>query len=93
MKNFLYKTISTSSVIRTLIYDVRHNFLAVHFKSGTVWIYKQVPLEIYDGLCSAQSVGSFFNSHIRNLYESEQFMTASEWAAEKEKVFDASQEE
>lgn len=87
---FLHKKISTSSVMRTILYDITHSALIVHFNSGTVWIYWDVPLEVYDGLISADSVGNYFNTHVRNFYNSEQYMTASEWKNYRELNIDAS---
>jgi|694.fasta_scaffold127220_5 hypothetical protein len=42
--------------------------LMVTFNTGSIWIYNEVPFEIYSALVKAHSHGKFFNSNIRNMY-------------------------
>lgn len=69
----------SSSVIKILLYDIKRQCLAVQFKSNSVWVYFDVPIEVYDNFIKAPSLGNYFNLHIKNSYESSQVMTASNW--------------
>lgn len=68
-----------SSVIKHILYDIKKESLAIQFHSNTVWIYLEVPIDVYDELVSAKSSGNYFNKHIRNVYPSERFIIGSEW--------------
>jgi hypothetical protein len=87
--NLLHTKIVDSSVISVVIYDVEEEVLAIQFLSGSVWIYFDVSLEVYDELISAKSVGNYFNHHIRNFYASKQYLTASEWNQHRRQSFHA----
>lgn len=80
----LNKKLTSSSVIKRVVYDTKLSALAVQFNSESIWVYLDVPIEVYDELINAHSAGNYFNKHIRNVYESEQYMTASEWTSFKE---------
>ncbi len=60
-----------SSFIKHLSFDEQTNFLIVSFASGSIWLYKSITLEVYNRLISAPSFGNYFNTNIRNKYESE----------------------
>jgi hypothetical protein len=60
-----------SSFIKHLAYDEKSNSLIVSFASGSIWLYKSVTLEIYNRLIASPSLGNYFNTNIRNKYESE----------------------
>lgn len=60
----------TSSFIRYIAYDVNSCRLAVTFKSLTLWIYHDVPFEVYQSLILSESIGNYFNKNIRNIYNS-----------------------
>lgn len=68
--NFLTYAPPSSSFIKHLIYDEEDQRLAVLFNSLSLWVYHQVPLEIYQSLITAESAGNFFNLNIRNFYDS-----------------------
>lgn len=48
--------------------DYENGYLTVNFRDGTSYIYKNVPQSVYDELLSANSVGGYFNAHIRDQY-------------------------
>jgi hypothetical protein len=76
-----------SSVIQNIVYDTSESALVVHFRTGSVWVYLNVDLEVYDALMSSQSVGQYFNKHIRNVYSSQKFTLDQKETFLKGKVF------
>lgn len=50
-------------------YDPETRTLAVRFKSGGVWHYSGVPLEVHEGLCAAASKGGYFATKILPKYK------------------------
>ncbi len=61
-----------SSNIVAVGYDVDSKTLAVQFKNGT-YHYPDVKPEVHAALVSADSVGRFFQEHIRGTYEGAKF--------------------
>jgi hypothetical protein len=57
-----------SSVIASVGYDARTSGMDVEFISGRVYRYFQVPPAVHDSLMSAQSIGRYFNAHIRDRF-------------------------
>lgn len=57
-----------SSNLASVDYDHDNRTLKVEFKSGKSWTYVNVPKEHYNGLLTANSPGSYFYNHIRNVY-------------------------
>jgi lysyl-tRNA synthetase class 2 len=58
-----------SSMIRALGYDPAASILEVEFaETGKVYQYFDVPFSVYDELMSAESLGAYFNEHIKDLY-------------------------
>lgn len=45
-----------------------HQTLYVSFNSGGTYAYSGVPESVYRGLMSAGSHGSYFASHVKNVY-------------------------
>ncbi|MBW8708521.1 MAG: KTSC domain-containing protein [Alphaproteobacteria bacterium] len=45
-----------------------HTLLATFRDSGRTYIYDDVPEEIYDALLFSDSLGAYFNAHIRNRF-------------------------
>lgn len=64
MKLF-YRNID-SSAITSLAWDPDYDILYVYFPTGSSWIYHSVDYDKYNALITAISVGSFFNTQIRN---------------------------
>jgi len=57
-----------STVISSFHYDTTRNVLVVHYRSGAVYEYLQVPPEVYDQMKNAFSKGTFLNKYIKPLY-------------------------
>ena len=45
--------------------DEAHTLCATSRETGRTYIYQDVPQEIYDSLLFAESLGAYFNCHIR----------------------------
>lgn len=58
-----------SSNIEAIGYDDSAQELHVRFLSGGYYIYHDVPRQIFDGLMSAPSKGSFLNREIKGIYQ------------------------
>lgn len=63
-----------SSNIKAIGYDVDSKTLRVEFaprKDGTVarYDYAEVPVELFEGMKAAPSVGSFFARNVKQLYD------------------------
>ena len=62
-----------SSALEQVIYDpAAHTLRATFRDSGRTYIYRGVPQDVYDGLIFADSIGTFFNAHIRNNFDFEE---------------------
>ena len=64
-----FNSAEQSSTIHSSSYDTDTQLLIVHFKHGTSYIYKQVPLETYEAFEAADSKGTAFRNLFYNLYE------------------------
>lgn len=62
------RTAVTSSNIRSIGYDPATKTLEIEFPSG-VYSYPNVPLEAYEGLKNAKSIGSYFSAQIRGKFQ------------------------
>lgn len=60
-----------SSVIDTTYYDKENQTLKVVFRSGAVYIYYDVPEDVYVQFMKARSKGTFLNLSIKGSYEFE----------------------
>ena len=60
-----------SSVLRAITYDDDTRTLEVHFHSGRVYDYFDVPLETYEALLTAPSIGTYFNQMIKPQFQCE----------------------
>lgn len=60
-----------STVIEHFTYDPEQLTLKITFRSGNVYVYKQVPEYIYEELQIAGSKGQYFNNFIKNIYDYE----------------------
>jgi hypothetical protein len=59
-----------SSALEQVSYDETAQTLCATFRDfGRTYIYREVPQELYDGLIFADSLGSYFNAHIRDHFE------------------------
>jgi hypothetical protein len=57
-----------SSVIDSITYDPITNNLTIGFVSGLVYVYLNVPEEIYYSFINYREKGVYFNQYIRNKY-------------------------
>ena len=58
-----------SSAIEQVSYDPDAQTLIATFReSGRTYVYDEVPEEVYDGLLFADSLGTYFNAHIRDCF-------------------------
>ena len=58
-----------STAIRLISHDEATQRLSVTFVSGRRYLYERVPPHIYEAFVRASSLGTFFNSEIRDFYE------------------------
>jgi hypothetical protein len=58
-----------SSNVAGFGYDVPRRVLALEFKGGKVYHYKDVPQHVYDGLIEAESRGSYAAANITGKFE------------------------
>lgn len=58
-----------SSNINSVGYDQEQSILEVEFKSGAVYQYEGVTAEQHSDMLAAESVGKYFNTHIRTAFE------------------------
>lgn len=58
-----------SSMIMSIGYDFQQSVLEIEFKSnGQIWQYFDVPEYLWYEMESAPSVGKFFHSNIKNVF-------------------------
>jgi hypothetical protein len=58
-----------SSALEQVSYDeTAHTLYATLRGTGRTYIYQDVPQEVYDSLIFADSLGAYFNSHIRGSF-------------------------
>lgn len=60
------KPVTGSSQIVACGYDIAQRVLAIQFKTGTVYHYRDVPPETVEAFEAAKSKGKFFGSQIRD---------------------------
>lgn len=58
-----------SSNLKSVGYDGQNLF--VEFGKGSIYVYYEVPLELYTELLKAESKGKYLNSNIKNVYRYE----------------------
>jgi hypothetical protein len=61
----------TSSLIQSVGYDPARNVLELEFASGAIYEYEDVSEETYKRLLSADSLGAYFNTEIKDAYHTE----------------------
>ena len=58
-----------SSAFEKVSYDERaHTLRATFRETHRTYVYEDVPVEIYDGLIFSDSLGRYFNCHIRDQF-------------------------
>ncbi len=58
-----------SSAIAAVGYDPPSQRMKIKFNQGKTYDFCRVPKSVFDGLLSASSKGSYYDSHIRNRYQ------------------------
>lgn len=58
-----------STSIKSIGYRADRNELLVTFTTGRRYVYFDVPAPIYRYFCNADSLGRYFNFHIRDHYD------------------------
>ena len=69
MIKILKKTITSSSTIGSVEFNVDTEELKIKFLSGSTYVYYKVPFKIYMNLTYTGSVGSYFWKHIRDKFK------------------------
>ena len=64
----LYADLFESDAIAMFAYDLDAKSLVIHFKSGGVYEYREVPRALFDGFRAAASKGQYFQSAIRDRF-------------------------
>jgi lysyl-tRNA synthetase class 2 len=59
-----------SSVVKSADYDPEARTLDVTFRTDRRYIYFGVPEHVFDALVTASSAGEYFNTYIRDHYDS-----------------------
>lgn len=57
-----------SSFIEVYSYDGEHHTLTVAMKGGKAYTYQKVPVEVYEAMTQAPSLGRFYGQYIRSKY-------------------------
>ncbi|MEJ7557663.1 MAG: KTSC domain-containing protein [Pedobacter sp.] len=60
-----------SSVVAKMSYNPESNNLTIVYTSGSVYVYKEVPYNVYISMRAAKSKGKFLNEMIKGKYEFE----------------------
>ncbi len=72
----------TSTMLAEVGYDPDHQVLLLRFRSnGSLYSYDDVPQSIYDDFMASDSLGSYFNSNIKGIYESTLIESAGNYEA------------
>lgn len=58
-----------SSAMNAVGYDKETRRLVIEFVQGKNYDFHNVPQHVYDGLMNSSSKGSYYNNHIRNIYD------------------------
>ena len=57
-----------SSNIQSIGYDTAAMELHIQFLKTGLYVYREVPKEVFDELLNSDSKGSYFNRNIKNVY-------------------------
>ena len=58
-----------STALARVSYDqAAHTLCATFRESGRTYVYEDVPEELYDALIFSDSIGAYFNAHIRDQF-------------------------
>lgn len=59
---------NTSTRIMKMEYYIKKKLLVVTFKSGATYEYLEVPPKVAGGFMQTNSIGKYFDAHIRDRY-------------------------
>jgi hypothetical protein len=71
------RVVFESTTLASVVYQAALRRLEIEFRTGTRYLYFQVPPECYQQLLSAESKGAYFNRHIRNCFPYQHLSDAS----------------
>ena len=57
----------SSSLVESVGYDPDEQILEVELENGRIYQYREVPESTYEAFLAADSLGRYFNRHIRDL--------------------------
>lgn len=63
-----------SSAIKNVTYNAHTRALKVQFIGGQLYEYQNVPVEVYDEFCQAESLGKFFNENIKTKFNKDEMI-------------------
>lgn len=67
MRKIKYDFITVdSSAIQSMRYYKEQRNLLVKFQNDTNYLYKDIPVKMFQKLRNSYSIGKFFNKHIKN---------------------------
>jgi KTSC domain len=58
----------TSSVVAAIGYDSKFQWLEIELKTGSLYLYREVPAHIHQAFMAALSKGTFYNQYVRDDY-------------------------
>jgi len=58
----------SSSNLSSVGYDEDGQILEIEFNHGGIYQYDGVPVDVYQGLINAGSLGQYFHQNIKNIY-------------------------
>jgi len=58
-----------SSNLNSIRYSEEEEVLEIEFKRGGTYQYKDVPMNIFEEFCNAESKGKFFTTKIKPIYK------------------------
>jgi KTSC domain len=58
-----------SSWIASVAYHAETSVLDVELRSGAIYQFVRVPLQVFQSLLQAESLGEYFNCHIRGQFQ------------------------
>lgn len=58
-----------SSNLSQVGYEEENQTLKVVFKNGDLYHYFGVPKEVFELMLKSESIGKFFNQHVKNKYQ------------------------
>ena len=68
---------SSFSPVQSIGYEAQAKILKVNYKSGSIYIYFEVPGQIFKTLLMTHNIGKYLNSHIRGNYHYQKFLPRS----------------